>query len=59
MYTIVLVWLLIVGEAGGHNSATQLGPFPDEGSCWRVYSSPALKGFSRQCIQVSIVMPGK
>ncbi len=51
----ILVWLLIVGEAGGHNGASQLGPFVDQLTCERVAASKTLRKFDKECFQV--VMP--
>lgn len=53
--TILLVWILIVGEAGGHNSAQQFGPFAAEEDCTLVAASPALRLYSRQCVKVRMV----
>ena len=52
--TALLVWVLIVGEAGGYKGAVQMGPFATEQDCERVASSSVLSKFQKQCIQVNM-----
>ena len=53
--TVLLVWILVVGEARGHNGSSQYGPFAAEVDCARVAALPALKQFDKQCVQVNMV----
>ena len=53
--TTLLVWILIVGENGGHVSATQMGPFAKIEDCRLAANSTALKRFDKQCVQINMV----
>ncbi len=53
--TTLLVWILIVGESGGRNSATQMGPFAKIEDCRLAANSAAIKTFDKQCVQVNMV----
>jgi hypothetical protein len=53
--SFTLAWLLIVGEATGHNAATQIGPFLSAEDCQRVSDSIVLKNYQRQCVQVRVL----
>jgi hypothetical protein len=55
--TAVLVWILIVGEAGGHNEATLMGPFATQADCENVAASVVLSRFNRQCLNVKMLYP--
>jgi hypothetical protein len=55
MTTVILVWILVVGEAGGHNGSAQFGPFPTMADCQRVAASAPLLHFDKQCVQVNMV----
>ena len=53
--TTLLVWILIVGEGGGHNSVTQMGPFAKIEDCRLAANSTAIKTFDKQCVQVNMI----
>lgn len=51
----VLVWVLIVSSWNStRNMAEQFGPYAAKEDCMRVYRSPPLAHFSRQCVEVRV-----
>ena len=57
LVTDALVWVLIVSSWNStRNMVEQLGPYATREDCMRVYNSPPVANFSRQCVQVRIVL---
>jgi hypothetical protein len=54
-----LVWILVVGEAGGHNGSAQFGPFVNRADCEKVSESKVLRNFDKECIQINFVPSGR